>query len=91
MQMNHRLDLNLLPIAVALYEERHVSRTATRLGMSQPAVSGALARLRKAFDGSPVHPHRARHGAHAAGPLGATRFFLPRVSRLEQWVKRSFR
>ncbi len=48
--MNHRLDLNLLPIAVALYEERGVSRTATRLGMSQPAVSAALARLRKAFD-----------------------------------------
>jgi len=48
--MNHRLDLNLLPIAVALYEERGVSKTATRLGMSQPAVSAALAKLRKAFD-----------------------------------------
>ena len=47
--MNHRLDLNLLPIAVALYEERGVSRTATRLGMSQPAVSFALAKLRTVF------------------------------------------
>lgn len=48
--MNQRLDLNLLPIAIALYEERGVNKTATRLGMSQPAVSAALARLRKAFD-----------------------------------------
>ena len=51
--MNARLDLNLLPIAVALYDERSVSRTATRLGMSQPAVSSALSRLRKAF-GDPL-------------------------------------
>ena len=48
--MDQRLNLNLLPIAVALYEERGVSKTATRLGMSQPAVSAALAKLRKAFD-----------------------------------------
>jgi DNA-binding transcriptional LysR family regulator len=45
-----RLDLNLLPIVIALYEEHAVNKTATRLGMSQPAVSAALARLRKAFD-----------------------------------------
>lgn len=41
------LDLNLLPIVVALYEQRSVSRAADRLGMSQPALSGALARLRE--------------------------------------------
>ena len=44
------LDLNLLPIAVALYDELSVSRAAHRLGMSQPAMSRALARLRHAFD-----------------------------------------
>ena len=48
--MNKRLDLNLLPIAVVLYEERGVGKAAVRLGMSQPAVSAALARLRAAFD-----------------------------------------
>lgn len=48
--MKPAIDLNLLPIAVTLYDLRSVSRTATRLGMSQPAVSAALARLRKAFD-----------------------------------------
>src|SRR5512134_3511304 len=43
-------DLNLLPIAVALYEELSVSRAARLLGMSQPAVSKALRRLRETFD-----------------------------------------
>lgn len=45
-----RLDLNLLPIAVALHEHRNVSRAARALGMSQPAVSAALAKLRRVFD-----------------------------------------
>jgi len=43
-------DLNLLPIAVALYDELSVSRAARQLGMSQPAVSKALRRLRETFD-----------------------------------------
>ena len=43
-------DLNLLPIAVALYDELSVSRAARQLGMSQPAVSKALRRLREDFD-----------------------------------------
>ena len=44
------LDLNLLPIAFALYDELSVSRAARLLGMSQPAVSMALRRMRQAFD-----------------------------------------
>jgi DNA-binding transcriptional LysR family regulator len=44
------LDLNLLPIAVALYDALSVSRAARQLGMSQPAVSKALRRLRETFD-----------------------------------------
>jgi DNA-binding transcriptional LysR family regulator len=43
-------DLNLLPIAFALYDELNVSRAARRLGMSQPAVSMALRRMRETFD-----------------------------------------
>lgn len=43
-------DLNLLPIVVALYDELSVSRAARRLGMSQPAVSKALHRLRETFE-----------------------------------------
>lgn len=41
-----RYDLNLLPIFVALMEERNVTRAAERLGMTQPALSNALGRLR---------------------------------------------
>jgi DNA-binding transcriptional LysR family regulator len=44
------VDLNLLVILDALLEERHVSRAAVRLNLSQPATSGALARCRRLFD-----------------------------------------
>jgi DNA-binding transcriptional LysR family regulator len=40
------LDLNLLVVFEALMRERNVTRAATTLGLSQPAVSNALARLR---------------------------------------------
>ena len=41
-----RLDLNLLVIFDALMAERHVTRAAQRVSLSQPAFSNALARLR---------------------------------------------
>jgi DNA-binding transcriptional LysR family regulator len=52
MQQTHiaGVDLNLLPALAALLEERHVSRAATRVGLSQPAMSRALQRLRRVFD-----------------------------------------
>ena len=40
------LDLNLLVVLVALYEERSVTRAADRLALTQPTVSGMLRRLR---------------------------------------------
>jgi DNA-binding transcriptional LysR family regulator len=43
------VDLNLLPVFEAAYEERSLSRAAVRLGMTQSAVSHALARLRAVF------------------------------------------
>lgn len=43
-------DLNLLPTLNALLEERNVTRAAERLSLGQPAVSAALARLRRHFD-----------------------------------------
>jgi DNA-binding transcriptional LysR family regulator len=51
MQPTHidRVDLNLFPPLVALLEERHVSRAADRLALSQPAMSRALQRLRRHF------------------------------------------
>jgi DNA-binding transcriptional LysR family regulator len=44
-----RYDLNLMPIFIALMEERSVTRAAERLGITQPALSNALARLRIAL------------------------------------------
>ncbi|MFH9551847.1 LysR family transcriptional regulator [Streptomyces sp. NPDC017435] len=41
------LDLNLLVPLDALLQERSVTRAAQRLGLSQPTVSAALARLRR--------------------------------------------
>ncbi|GAB3282768.1 LysR family transcriptional regulator [Kineosporia babensis] len=43
------VDLNLLKALEALLAERHVSRAALRLNLSQSAMSRALARLRKTF------------------------------------------
>jgi len=45
--MNLRsLDLNLLVILDAIYKEGNVTRAASRVGLSQPATSNALTRLR---------------------------------------------
>jgi LysR family transcriptional regulator, nod-box dependent transcriptional activator len=44
------LDLNLLLPLDALLRERSVTRAAARLGLSQPALSSSLARLRRHFD-----------------------------------------
>src|SRR5438128_2026401 len=40
------MNLNLLPVLDALLAERNVSKAGARLGLSQPAVSNALAQLR---------------------------------------------
>jgi DNA-binding transcriptional LysR family regulator len=40
------VDLNLLVVFDALMAERHVTRAGERIGLSQPAVSAALKRLR---------------------------------------------
>lgn len=42
-----KYDLNLLPIFLTLMDERNVTRAAERLGMTQPALSNALGRLRE--------------------------------------------
>jgi len=43
------IDLNLLTVFEALIAEHSVSRAASRVGVSQPALSNALARLRALF------------------------------------------
>jgi DNA-binding transcriptional LysR family regulator len=55
-----KIDLNLLLAFKVLLEERNVSRAAQRLSLTQPAVSGMLARLRVLFD-EPLFV-RTQHG-----------------------------
>ena len=43
------VDLNLLPVLEAVYEEQSLSRAAVRLAMTQSAVSHAVTRLRTLF------------------------------------------
>lgn len=63
-----RLDLNLVVALDALLTERNVTRAAERLYLSQPTLSGALARLRTHFD----DPLLARRGnSYELTPLAA--------------------
>ena len=73
--MNLReLDLNLLRTLDVLLEEQQVSRAALRLGVSQPAVSHALGRLRRHL-GDPLLVRRGQEmvltprASELAGPL----------------------
>lgn len=46
----NRIDLNLLKLFDALLKERSVTRAGQKLGLSQPAASRGLARLRRLFN-----------------------------------------
>jgi DNA-binding transcriptional LysR family regulator len=70
------VNLNLLVVFEALFEERSVSRAAARVGLSQPAMSNALARLREMF-GDPLFTRQRRgmaptpRAVELAGPVRA--------------------
>src|SRR5436853_7409639 len=70
------MDLNLLVAFDALYRERSVTRAGRRLGLSQPATSAALARLRESF-GDPLFTSTPRgleptaRCLALAGPVGS--------------------
>jgi len=68
------VDLNLLPVFEAVYEERNVTKAADRLAMSQPAVSHALARLR-----STVGDELFVAGRRGAAVTPAAQHLYPRV------------
>lgn len=53
MKTLNQLDLNLLKALAMLLDERNVTRAAQRLGVTQPAMSAMLNRLRDAF-GDPL-------------------------------------
>ncbi len=68
------MDLNLLVVFHHLMRERHVSRAADALGLSQPAVSNALRRLRtrlgdELFLRTPAGMEPTPYAQQLAGPL----------------------
>ncbi|MEQ3549596.1 LysR substrate-binding domain-containing protein [Pseudonocardia nematodicida] len=60
------LDLNLLVSLRELLRERNVTRAASRIGISQPAASAALSRLRRHFDDELLSRHA---GGYVLTPL----------------------
>ena len=81
MSQSREFDLNLLPVVLAIAEERSVSRAAERLGWSQPKVSIALNKLRVALD-DPLFI-RSSHGMaptpRALALMAPTRDILARI------------
>lgn len=75
-----RIDLNLLLTLHALLSEKHVTRAATRLHKSQPAVSHALAQLRRLFDDVLL----VRHGGSMVLTARAQSLVQPLESALAQ-------
>ncbi|SHL66755.1 LysR substrate-binding domain-containing protein [Roseibium suaedae] len=74
------IDLNLLVVLDALIAEQHLSRAAERLNMSQPAVSHALARLRRLLD----DPLFTREGGRLMPTLRTLELTLPLSEALSQ-------
>lgn len=77
-------DLNLLKHLYALLEERHVTRAATYCGLSQPAMSRALERLRALF-GDELLIRKAggfERTSRANTILAELRMLLPRLEAL---------
>ena len=80
------LDLNLLPALEALLRRRNVTHAAAEVGLSQPAMSRALARLRDIF-GDPL---LVRTGGGLA-PTPAAETLSPKVAAALEGVRGLFR
>lgn len=80
------LDLNLLVVLRALLAERHVTRAAQQVGLSQSATSHALARLRELY----ADPLLVRHGRELVLTPRAQEL-LPRLERGLQELAASVR
>lgn len=100
--MNMRgIDLNLLVVFEAIYAAGNISRAADQLDLSQPALSNALARLRKQLDnklfvrsGNGVVPTALAD--EIIGPIRDALFSIEQSIRPKEWfdpavTKRHFR
>jgi len=77
------VDLNLLVVLDALLDEAHVTRAAARLGLSQPAASSALDRLRHLFN----DPLLERGGRGGMRPTPAAEALRPSLKAALASVK----
>ncbi|MDO6707617.1 transcriptional regulator LeuO [Photobacterium sp. 1_MG-2023] len=76
------IDLNLLTVFDAVMQEQNITRAAHNLGMSQPAVSNAVARLKTTFDDELF----VRHGRGIQPTVRAKQLFGP-IRQALQLVK----
>ncbi len=81
-----RLDLNLLPALEALIRRRNVTRAAAEVGLSQPAMSRALSRLRDIFD----DPLLVRTGGGLV-PTPAAQALAPKAAAALESLRAVFR
>lgn len=79
------LDLNLLTVFATIMEERSVTRAGERLGLSQPATSGALARLRDTFR-DPLFIRTGRSFEPTARALSLMERLAPAMAALSEAV-----
>lgn len=68
------IDINLLKILKVLFETRHITNTADILGVSQPSISRALAKLRQQFN----DPLLVKH-AHGYQLSSRAEFIQPKL------------
>ncbi len=80
LQVLNRFDLNTLVALKLLLDERHVTRAAEKLSLTQSAVSRILAKLRQDFD----DPLLVKSGKHLSLTPKAERLYLPLSKVLEQ-------
>ncbi len=80
-----KLDLNLVVVLDALLIERNLTRAGERIGMTQPAVSGSLTKLRELFD-DPLLEREGRGFALTA----RAESLIPTVAECMAEVQRTF-
>ncbi|QJR14619.1 LysR family transcriptional regulator [Usitatibacter palustris] len=83
--LGRRVDLNLLVIFDAVYQARSLTEAGIRLGLSQPAISHALGRLRHVF-GDPLFLRTPR----GVAPTQVADQVAPRVAEGLSIIRSSF-
>jgi DNA-binding transcriptional LysR family regulator len=86
----HDIDLNLMVTFAVLFRELSVTRTAALLNVGQPAVSGALARLRLHFD-DPLFLRTRRGVRPTDRAVEIVQLLMPALSRIETAITRNRR